>query len=218
MEERKAISLTTYKYINSIQKMRKYFRGKLIPQIFQHKYQLFATGGEDKRIYLFSNSFELMSYLHGHKESIECLECISTSKIASGSDDHTIKIWNLGNGKCFQKITTLSLHTEDITALCSLKPNIMVSGSMDHSLVAWDLEGFIQPKVLLGHSSYIVGIVTINCYNNLHIISGEYKGILMAWNIEEGICIVRLQGEAYLTQMKSLNNTLIGYAPKATAF
>jgi len=61
--------------------------------------ELFRTGFYGS---LFSaERLEFMLKLEGHKDSVNCLNFnYSGTKLASGSDDHYIKIWNCTLGKC----------------------------------------------------------------------------------------------------------------------
>ena len=117
---------------------------------------------------------------------------ISNIILASGSTDETIRIWNIED-RLF--MSTLSGHTRRVDVLCSVSEGVLVSGSLDNSLIIWS-------KLLTGHKSNIKGIIRLN---KTEIISGEWKGDLMMWNIAEGFCIRHIpnvSGIDCLDQMK----------------
>ena len=85
--------------------------------------------------------------------------------------------------------SNLEFHKLWVTALCLFKPGILISGSGDLSLIIWDLEGEKAPQVLSGHLSTIFGILSLS---HEQIISGEHKGNLRIWNIEECSCLIHI--------------------------
>ena len=190
-------------YLKVVPRIAYYLKKKNIRGIFKYKCPLFAAGGWDRRIYLFSNSLEHMGTFEGHKRAISSLCTISNKILASGSYDKNIKIWNIEERVI---ISTLSGHTDRLTALCHLEGGQLVSGSYDESLIIWSklpgsLSTYSHRQMLTGHKSGISGIIRIN---NREIISGEFGGDLRIWNINEGVCIRHIPslGGCHLTQMK----------------
>ena len=57
------------------------------------------------------------------------------NKIASGSWDNTIKIWDIATGKCER---TLLGHENSVNALCLLPGNKIASGLSDNTIKIWD--------------------------------------------------------------------------------
>ncbi|RMF48487.1 MAG: hypothetical protein D6751_00145, partial [Deltaproteobacteria bacterium] len=56
--------------------------------------------------------------------------------LASGSEDHTIKRWNVNSGA---ELRTLSGHTDSVWSV-AFSPNgtLLASGSRDHTIKLWD--------------------------------------------------------------------------------
>lgn len=52
----------------------------------------------------------------------------------SGSDDKTIKVWNLESGR---RLVTLRSHTDGVTCL-QFSDTKIVSGSYDKKVLLWD--------------------------------------------------------------------------------
>ena len=186
MEEGKIIeNVRNGGYLRVVSRISYYMRSKNIAAICKYKCPTFAAGGRNQRIYLFANSLEEMGSFYGHKGHILCLCAISNRILASGSEDNIIKIWDIKE-RAF--ISTLSGHTNIVTTLCYVREGMFVSGSLDRSLIIWSkLVGanIYSQQVLKGHKSLIKGIIKIN---NSEIVSGEWKGDLKVWDIDQGIC------------------------------
>ena len=203
MEEEKAI-VNKEKYERITARIGYYAKNKNIARILKEKCPIIAAGGEEKIINLFTNSLEQMGYFSGHKSGIRCLCPISNIILASGSEDKTIKIWNIEDRSI---ISTLSEHKDGVIALCNVKEGVLVSGSYDNSLIIWseltpESAIYSHSQTLTGHKSMIGGIIRLN---NREIISGEYYGDLMMWNIDQGLCIrhiPNISGFDLLWQMK----------------
>ena len=203
MEEAKTI-INKEKYERITSSIGYYIKSKNIARIFKEKCPLFAAGGDEKIINLFSNFLEHMGYFSGHKYLIWCLCPISNIILASGSRDKTIKIWNIENRSI---LSTLSGHKEGVSALCNVSEGVLVSGSWDKSLFIWskstpESSTYSLTQVLTGHKSEIKGIIRLN---NTEIISGEWNGDLGIWDIDQGLCIrhiTNISGFDYLWQMK----------------
>ena len=187
MEEEKGV-VNNEEYKRVTPRIGYYIKSKNIVRIFKEKCPLFAAGGDERFINLFSNSLEHMGYFSGHKYLIQCLCPISTQILASGSSDSTIKIWNIEDRSL---ISTLSGHTDGVSSLCHVKEGVLVSGSRDESLIIWSKSTsessiYSHKETLKGHKSDIAGIIRIN---NTEIVSGECDGDLMMWNIDQCLCI-----------------------------
>ena len=204
MEEEKAIINKEYERITP--RIGYYIKSKNIARIFKEKCPLFAAGGGEKIINLFSNSLEHMGNFSGHKHWIRCLCPISNNILASGSDDSTIKIWNTEDRSI---MSTLSGHTKGAIALCHVNEGVLVSGSVDKSLIIWSKSTpgsssiYSHRRTLTGHRSTIMGIIRVS---NTEIVSGEWHGDLMMWNIDEGLCIRQIRHASrffkFLNQLK----------------
>ena len=204
MEEEKGV-VNNEEYERVIPRIGYYMKTKNIARMFKEKYPIIAAGGDEKIINLFSNSLEHMGYFSGHKHSILCLCAISKKILASGSYDRNIKIWNIEDRSI---MSTLSGHTGTIYALCNVKEGMLVSGSHDKSLIIWskstpESSTYTHRQTLTGHKSEIAGIIRLN---NREIVSGEWGGDLMMWNIDQGLCIRKIPclsgGFEFLIQMK----------------
>ena len=72
--------------------------------------------------------------LQGHTGTVFCL-IVHNNILYSGSDDNTIRAWNLDTNEC---ITALQGHTGYVKCLI-VHNNMLYSGSRDDTIRAWQL-------------------------------------------------------------------------------
>lgn len=117
--------------------------------------------------------------------------CIGNNSLISGSYDKTIKVWNLGTGRCE---FTMRGHTGWISSI-DCNDQIIVSGSWDSSFKVWDQATkhclttiqydsdsvyclqLSQPQVLVGLKSRSVDLWDLSTSQKIISCIGHYKGI-----------------------------------------
>ena len=67
-----------------------------------------------------------MATLEGHEDIVGSLAVLEGGRLASGSDDGMIKIWNLATGTC---VATLRGHENEVNSLAVLEGGRLASGS-----------------------------------------------------------------------------------------
>lgn len=90
--------------------------------------------------------------LEGHTDMISALKLLSHDQLASGSLDHTIRIWNLRTAECTRVLTG---HSSAISTLEIQATGELVSGSWDKTLRIWNIEKCECLKRLIGHNGPI---------------------------------------------------------------
>lgn len=116
----------------------------------------------------------------GHNGSINVLVSLDDGLLASGSNDATIKIWNLTERKLiFTFNSTKEGHTKKVTLLASLSQRRLVSGSFQEKYVKiWDL----NTNRLANDYGHSVNLKTLIVLKNDNLIaSGSSKEIII-WN------------------------------------
>ncbi|WP_017742868.1 protein kinase domain-containing protein [Scytonema hofmannii] len=110
--------------------------------------------------------------------------------VVSGSDDKTIKIWNLKNKK---EIRTLKGHKEFVYAVAlSGDGQTLASGGKDNIIKIWNLNTGQEIRTLMGHSSY-VNSVAMSADSQI-LVSGSYDKTIKVWNLKKGQEIHTLKG------------------------
>jgi len=81
------------------------------------------------------NTGENKKILKGiHTDSVTCMT-MDGYFLFTGSDDHTIVIWNLDN---YSYVDTLSAHKQSLQYLMMLSNGFLVSCAYDHKIHIWD--------------------------------------------------------------------------------
>ncbi|MUH01380.1 protein kinase [Scytonema sp. UIC 10036] len=110
--------------------------------------------------------------------------------IVSGSDDKSIKIWDLKNKK---EIRTLKGHKELVYSVAlSADGQTLASGGKDNTIRIWNLNTGQEIRTLVGHSSY-VNSVAMSADSQI-LASGSYDKTIKIWNLKTGQEINTLKG------------------------
>jgi WD40 repeat protein len=114
----------------------------------KNELQLFES--ESKAITLISNE---------HKGRINCLVKLSNGKVVSGSQDTTIKEWDIDKK---ESICTLKGHTSIIWDIRELEGNKIISASDDNTSKVWDLNSKKELFNLCTSHRHISSIALVN--------------------------------------------------------
>jgi len=141
----------------------------------------------NKKELLYQNLNNPYPSLKGHTKSILCLSLILNDKLASGSEDKSIKIWDIENKKC---IDTIKGDFQRIDSLLSFHNDILIVGS--HNIIKIiNVENKEELYTLIGHEKSICSIIQIN--ENL-LASSSYDNTIKIWNIDNNKCEYTLYG------------------------
>ena len=101
------------------------------------------------------------------------------SRLISGSDDRTIKIWNVSTGQCLQ---TLTGHTDYVWEV-SYRPDgkRIASGSFDETIKIWDADTGKCLTTLTGHSDVVDSVAYSPSGKSLASGSDDYT--IRLWDI-----------------------------------
>src|SRR5437667_298998 len=91
--------------------------------------------------------------LSGGSYSVNALTVLPDGRLASGSFDTTIKLWDIESGTC---AATLSGHSYYVDALTVLPDGRLASGSSDKTIKLWDIRTGACTTTFSGHSDYVV--------------------------------------------------------------
>lgn len=119
--------------------------------------------------------------LLGHSKTVLCLTQINDEKLASGSEDKTIKIWSL---KTKQFLSTITGDFEVINCLLTLSNGHIAAGS-HCSINVFNPDTKNQLYSFVAHEKSVASIIQIN---PRMIASSSYDYTIKLWDLNERNC------------------------------
>lgn len=155
---------------------------------------LVATGGAEGFVKVWDlEGGYVTHFFRGHSGVLSALEFHGVSKterwrLASGSDDTKIMIWDLVKSKC---LAVLEAHSSVIRGLSfSADGWTLVSGSRDQMVHVWDMKSFqLRNSFPVFETLETIGLVSVNRLTTNPeelLYTGGELGRVRWWNIESG--------------------------------
>ncbi|NEO29627.1 MAG: hypothetical protein F6K36_04085 [Symploca sp. SIO3C6] len=125
------------------------------------------------------------------------LRSLDSYILASGSGDHTVKLWDLSSGQCFQSLQghanwVCSVAFAPLKSKNSPNSTILASGSYDHTVRLWDISTAKCLQVLQGHTNWVWTVAFSPDGHTLASGSGDHT--VKLWDLNSGECCQTLQG------------------------
>jgi len=133
----------------------------------------------------------LIRILEGHTDFVRVVVVTPDGKhVISGSDDNTLRVWDIESGKEIQTLEVLTCSVDAVAVTPDGKHAIL--GSYDNTLRVWDIESREEIQTLEGHTSWVSAIAVTPDGKNA--ISGSWDNTLRVWDIKSGKEIQTLKG------------------------
>jgi WD40 repeat protein len=134
--------------------------------------------------------------LDAHSEGINVLCLMPDGLLASGSQDNTIRLWDMSTGA---ETAALEGHTGSVNALCPLANGRLASGSDDKTIRLWDLATGTETARLVGHMRKVTALCLLA---DGRIASGSWDKTIRLWDLSTRLETARLDGdEDYFTAL-----------------
>ncbi|KAJ3539505.1 hypothetical protein NM688_g6350 [Phlebia brevispora] len=149
--------------------------------------------GVDLVAYLWSCQTGEQRALDGHNALIWTMKFSRQSdRIATGSDDHTVRLWDAKNG---DGLIEIRVHTSEVSVVdFSPDGRYIASSSSNGTIAVCDvLDG--EAKFIMGYEEDPVPINGL-AYSNSggYMVSGDAKGMVRLWDAESGEFIAEFRG------------------------
>ncbi|KAM5353453.1 hypothetical protein ACJ41O_000103 [Fusarium nematophilum] len=129
--------------------------------------------------------------LEGHEASVTSVAFSADSqRLASGSVDETVKVWDAATGACVQ---TLEGHNDLVTSVAfSADGQRLASGSRDNTVKVWDIAIGACVRTLKGHSYWVTSVAF--SADGQRLASGSHDKTVKVWDAATGACLQTLKG------------------------
>jgi len=153
------------------------------------------------RVWRFFDTPDLMRSLAGHQTEAWALAFSHDgSLLASGSDDHTIKLWDVNSER---ELLTLTGHSQTVTALAFFhEVDRLASVSLDGKVIVWDLtrtgpdrrQIVASSSVLHAYDDHLRAVSV--ALGDQHLAVAGSKGLIHIWDVAEREIQFDLAGHA----------------------
>ncbi|EFC44907.1 predicted protein [Naegleria gruberi] len=118
-----------------------------------------------------NSNIKIKALLYGHQDFIRVVKvCPFTNQAITGSNDHTVRTWNVNQGVCDR---ILIGHDSTVSCLTVLRNNLIISGGADHSIRLWDSRNGVGSECV-GKLQHVSGVNDLTCWSDLNDFSNDY--------------------------------------------
>jgi hypothetical protein len=135
-----------------------------------------------------STNYRQVGQFNGHTREVLALAVLPHGKLASGSCDSTIRIWDIATQRCE---STLRGHDNSVFSLAMLSYGKLASGSYDCTIRIWNISSQQCEVVLRGNDGCIRSLVQLP---DDMLASGSDDKTVRVWDLMTQQCKFTLQG------------------------
>lgn len=136
--------------------------------------------------------WKLIRVINGHVGWVRCLQVDPADNewFATGSNDTTVKIWDLATGKLKLTLAGHVMTVRDIAI--SQRHPYLFSASEDKMVKCWDLE---KNQIIRDYHGHLSGVHTVDIHPTLDLIATAGRdGVVKLWDIRSRTAVMTLVG------------------------
>ena len=139
----------------------------------------------------YGNSSQLLRSLDGHADAVTAVCVLPDSKLAaSGSEDNTIRLWDLASGDC---VRVYEGHAGSVRAVSiDCDGDWLLSGGDDRTLRLWDVPTGECARVLAQHAGAVTAAVFFR--DGIRALSGSADHTAIIWRLDLEHAVRVLEG------------------------
>jgi WD40 repeat protein len=126
--------------------------------------------------------------LAGHTGAVNSLAALGDGRLASASDDKTMRVWDAASGVCLR---VLEGHTHGVTSVAALSDKLLASASNDNTIRLWYAAIGVCLHVLKGHTG---GVNSVSALGDGRLASASADKTVRVWDAVSGECLRVLEG------------------------
>ncbi len=117
----------------------------------------------------------------GHSRLVDVMIQLDDGRIASGSADDTVRVWDPDNP--LQDVVVYTGHNDNVAAVIQLADGRMASAGWDEAVRIWDIDSPEDDLVVFsGHSSWVLALAELQ---DGRIASADSGGTVMIWDPDD---------------------------------
>lgn len=143
------------------------------------------------------SAFEVMT-LEGHRGRVMAITH-NKDRVASGSDDHTVRFWDIYSGDCIKVI-----HTHSVAAL-QFDDVYVYTASYDNTAACWDID---TGQLMCRYVGHISAVFSLDARRDLNLlVTGSADKTVKIWQLDSGIMLNSLSDwhNDWITHVKILS-------------
>jgi len=124
----------------------------------------------------------------GHTSSVVSMAAMSGGRLATGSMDDTVRVWDVESGAC---LATLHAGVEcTVSAMVVMDEDTLVCNSPGRTIGVWDTRSYTRIATIKV-PSYPRGLLRLA---DGTLASGHYNGVVRLWDVRRLQCVGELRG------------------------
>lgn len=156
----------------------------------------------EKRISVKSPDTSFERQFLGHTRDVHCASFVGTHNFASGSDDTTIKLWDLLRDT---ELMTAGAHTDYVRSLEPYTAGTFFSGSYDHSVRLWDPRASFATPIQHSGPSISQAVEALCFISDLNVLACATGDQLLLYDMRKGITIPLHQSSCHTKTITSVS-------------